>query len=106
MRGVDLIKVLQIRAHYVQGTCTIQTNFLHILIENSTHKQILAYYSNFCEEYPIVSLQSESFTHFFSCCLCFMHDDNFIQGVHKVPVHFKKFIILFVSAIKIICKKN
>ena len=28
------------------------------------------------------------------------------QGVHKVRVHFKKFITLFVSAIKITCKKN
>ena len=29
-----------------------------------------------------------------------------IKGVHKVRVHFKKFITLFVFAIKIICKKN
>ena len=29
-----------------------------------------------------------------------------IQGVHKVRVHFKQLTALFVSAIKIICKKN
>ena len=29
-----------------------------------------------------------------------------IQGVHKIRVQFKKFITLFVCAIKIICKKN
>ena len=29
-----------------------------------------------------------------------------IQDVHKARVHFKKFTTLFVSAIKIICKKN
>ena len=28
-----------------------------------------------------------------------------IQGVHKVRVHFKRFITLFVFAIEIICKK-
>ena len=30
---------------------------------------------------------------------------RFIQGVHKVRVHFKRFITLFVFAIEIICKK-
>ena len=32
--------------------------------------------------------------------------NNYIQGVHKVRVHFKKFITLFLCTIKIICKKD
>ena len=29
---------------------------------------------------------------------------GYVQGVHKVRVHFKKFITLFLSVIEIICK--
>ena len=32
--------------------------------------------------------------------------EHHIQGVHKVRVHFKKFIALFLCTIEIICKKD